>query len=67
MFSIKSKKSSLKSQIRSLGQADQPVAEADLSALSDAQLDNVIGGAGDGEGVALAAGRTTTCGERETM
>ena len=66
MFSIKSKKSSLKSQIRSLGQADQPVAEADLSALSDAQLDNVTGGMG-GDGVALAAGRTTTCGERETM
>ena len=65
MFNVKSKKNSLKSQIRSLGQADQPIAESDLSVISNAQLDNVTGGVGGD--VALAAGRTATCGEREQM
>jgi hypothetical protein len=65
MFNVKSKKNSLKSQIRSLGQADQPVAETDLSVVSNTQLDNVLGGFGGD--VALAAGRTATCGERESL
>src|ERR1041384_3885647 len=46
MHTVQSKKNKLNLQIRGLGQASQPVVESDLAALSESDLEKILGGEG---------------------
>lgn len=59
MLTVQSKKNKLNLQIRGLGQASQPAVESDLAAISETDLNKILGGEGGSE---MALGRTRSCG-----